>query len=76
MLINRKTITNQKVVLIRTTGAHMVEQTAKDLAYPTMTCPLTGKKFASEDVVVLCAAHSGKAALGGVVASVHKPEFN
>ncbi len=74
--MHRKTITNQKVVLIKSTGAHMVEQAAQDLAYPSMTCPLTGKKFTKDDVVVVCAAHSGKAALGGVEASVHKPEFN
>jgi hypothetical protein len=54
----------------------MLEAAAQALAYPTMTCPLTGKKFSTDDVVVLCAAHSGKAALGGVVAKVHKPEFN
>lgn len=74
--MSRKTITNQKVVLIKSTGAYMIEQAALDLAYPTMTCPLTGKKFSKDDVVELCAARSGKAALGGVMASVHKPEFN
>lgn len=54
----------------------MIEQTAKDLAFPSMTCPLTGKKFTTDDVVVLCAAHSGKAALGGVEAKLHKPSIN
>ena len=54
----------------------MIEQTAKELAFPTMICPITGKKFSAEDVVVLCAAHSGKAALGGAEAKIHKPSMN
>ena len=72
----RKTITNQKVILIKTTGAMMIEQAAKDLAFPTMTCPITGKRFAQADVVELVAAHSGNAACGGVEGKVHKPSMN
>ena len=54
----------------------MIEQTAKDLAYPTMTCPLTGKRFTAEDVMELIPAHSGKSACGGAEARIHKPTMN
>jgi nitric oxide synthase-interacting protein len=73
---HRKTITNQTVVLIKSTGAMMIEQTAKDLAYPTMTCPLTGKRFTMDDVVSLKAAHSGHTARGGVEGKLHRPSMN
>lgn len=69
---DRKTITTQKVILIKSTGAHMLESAAKELAYPTMTCPLTGKKFRSEDVLELIPAKSGNAACGGDVAKVNR----
>jgi nitric oxide synthase-interacting protein len=75
-LPRRKTITNQKVMLIKPTGALMIEQAYKDLALPSMTCPLTGRKFAAEDVVELAAAHSGKAAKGNVEAKLHRPSMN
>ena len=63
-------------MLIKTTGALMIEQTAKDLAYPTMTCPLTGKRITAEDVMELIPAHSGKSACGGAEARIHKPTMN
>lgn len=74
--LHRKTITNQKVILIKTTGAMMIEQAAIDLAYPTMTCPLTGKRFTTDDVVELKAAHSGLTARGGVEGKLHRPSMN
>eukprot|EP00598_Pedospumella_elongata_P006532 CAMPEP_0184973250 /NCGR_PEP_ID=MMETSP1098-20130426/5123_1 /TAXON_ID=89044 /ORGANISM="Spumella elongata, Strain CCAP 955/1" /LENGTH=292 /DNA_ID=CAMNT_0027495695 /DNA_START=25 /DNA_END=903 /DNA_ORIENTATION=- len=74
--VSRKTITNQKVILIKTTGAMMIEQAAIDLAYPTMTCPLTGKRFSKDDVVELKAAHSGLTARGGVEGKLHRPSMN
>lgn len=76
MLCLRKTITNQPVVLIKTTGALMLEQAAKDLAYPDMTCPITGKKFKADDVLVFASAASGFAASGPVVAKVYRPNLN
>lgn len=54
----------------------MIEQAAKDLAYPTMTCPMTGKKFEMSDVVELVSAVSGFAATGKVEATKHKPSIN
>lgn len=54
----------------------MIEQAATELAYPTMTCPLTGKRFSMEDVVELKAAHSGHTARGGVEGKLHRPSMN
>jgi nitric oxide synthase-interacting protein len=68
----RKTITHQKVILLKNTGTLMIEQAAKDLAYPSMTCPLTGKSFTQADVLEVKPALSGKAAGGGIIGKVHK----
>lgn len=73
---NRKTITSQKVILIKSTGTLMIEQAAKELAYPTMTCPMTGKSFHRSDVLELVSASSGFAAKGNVEATVHRPTNN
>lgn len=54
----------------------MIEQAAKELAYPTMTCPMTGKSFHRSDVLELVSAGSGFAAKGNVEATVHRPTIN
>ncbi len=54
----------------------MIENTAKELAYPSMTCPITGKSFEMGDVLELATAGSGFAARGNVEAKVHKPTIN
>jgi nitric oxide synthase-interacting protein len=71
--VSRKTITNQKTVLIKNTGALMLESAYKDLALPTMTCPITGKKFDTSDVIELVSAASGFSASGQVVAKKYRP---
>lgn len=74
--VTRKTITNQKVLLIKTTGVYMIESAFKDLALPTKTCPLSGKPFLSEEVVELVSAASGFASSGQVEAKVHRSTIN
>mmetsp|Transcript_30216 Transcript_30216/g.51103 ORF Transcript_30216/g.51103 Transcript_30216/m.51103 type:complete len:328 (-) Transcript_30216:1178-2161(-) len=74
--VSRKTITNQAVVLIKSTGAMMIQEAFHDLAAPTMTCPLSGKRFKAEDVFEIRAAASGFAASGKVEAKVHRPSIN
>jgi nitric oxide synthase-interacting protein len=71
--VSRKTITNQKTVVIKSTGALMLESAYKDLALPTMTCPITGKKFTSSDVIELVSAASGFSASGQVTAKKYNP---
>jgi hypothetical protein len=75
-LNSRKTITNQKTFLIKTTGTFLVEQSYKELALPTMTCPVTNKSFKKSDVIELVSAASAFAASGNVVAKVHGPTMN
>jgi len=74
--VSRKTITNQKVLMLRNTGTVMLESAAKDLALPSMTCPLTGRPFKSSDLLELVPAASGFAASGTVEAKIHRPSFN
>ena len=74
--VSQKTITNQKVVLIKSTGTFMLESAANQLAYPTMTCPLTGKSFKMEDVIELHQAASGFSASGEVQAKKYRPNIN
>lgn len=71
--VSRKTITTQKVVLLRNTGILMLEDTAKQLAYPTMTCPMTGKSFKQEDILHLSKAASGFSASGKTESKVFRP---
>eukprot|EP01038_Epipyxis_sp_PR26KG_P014374 gene14374-19279_t len=71
--VSRKTITNQKVIFIKSTGAVMLATVAEDLAYPTMTCPITGKKFKKEHIIELTQAASGYASSGSVEAKIYRP---
>ena len=71
--VSLKTITNQKVVVLKNTGTMMLESVAKDLAFKTMTCPITGKKFKESDVIHLAQAASGFSASGAVEASKYRP---
>jgi nitric oxide synthase-interacting protein len=72
----RKTITSQKVIAIKTTHQIMLESVAKDLAYPTMTCPITGAKFQKDDVVAVAQVASGFASSGTVEAKKYRPSMN
>ena len=71
--VSRKTITNQKLILIKKTRQIMLESVAKDLAYPTMRCPITGELFTMSDVIELSQAASGFAASGSVETSKYRP---
>ena len=52
------------------------EKVAKEFAYPTMTCPITGTKFKDSDVIKMQCAGSGFAAGGAKQASVYKSVMN
>lgn len=71
--VSGKTITNHSVVAIRTSGQVMIRSVYEELARPTMTCPVTGKKFKEKDVIELQKAASGFAASGKVVAKKYNP---
>lgn len=73
--VTRKTITNQKLVLLPT-GTLMLESAAQELAYPTLTCPLVGARFHREEVIEIAASTSAFAATGDVVAKKFKASAN
>lgn len=54
----------------------MIEEVYKTLAQPSMTCPITGKKFRESDVIDLDRAVSSFAATGNVEAKKYRPNFN
>jgi nitric oxide synthase-interacting protein len=54
----------------------MLADAAEQLAYPTMTCPVTGKPFKKDDVLELVTAASGFCASGTVQASIRRPSIN
>ena len=74
--VSGKAITSQKVILIKTTGAYMIEAVAQSLAYPTMICPISSKKFEMRDVLELAQCQSSFAASGNVEATKYRPGFN
>jgi nitric oxide synthase-interacting protein len=73
---DRKSISSQKVIAIKKTNEIMLESVAEELAYPTMTCPLTGLRFTRNDVIPLARAASSFAATGDVVAKKYRPSIN
>lgn len=74
--VSRKTITSQPVIAIKSTNELMLESVAKDLAYPTMTCPITGKRFQQSDVIPLVRAVSYFSSTGEVEAKKYRPSIN
>jgi nitric oxide synthase-interacting protein len=54
----------------------MLETVAKELAYPTMTCPVTGQGFDVKDVIPLVQAATGFAGTGQVEAKKYRPGLN
>jgi nitric oxide synthase-interacting protein len=72
----RKTISSQKVIAIKKTHQIMLESVAEELAYPTMTCPVTGAKFHKSDIVPMAQVASGFASSGKVEAKKYRPSMN
>ena len=68
--VSKKVITNQNVIVLKNTHTVMLEEVAKELAFPTSTCPLTGKPFSKKDVIHLQKAHSSFAASGAKESTV------
>lgn len=71
--VSSKAITTQSAVAITKSGQVMLLSVYNELAKPTMTCPVTGKKFKDKDVLPLNKAASGFAASGKVVATSYRP---
>lgn len=71
--VSHKTITTQPTVAIAKTGQVMLKSVYEELAKPTMTCPMTGKRFKEKDVLELIKGKSGFAASGEVIARKYNP---
>lgn len=54
----------------------MLESVAQELAYPSMTCPVTGLRFQMADVVQVAQVASGFASTGSVEAKKYRPSMN
>jgi len=71
--VSNKVISTQQAVAIKKTGAVMLEDVFQKIVKPSMTCPVTGKKFKEKDILYLMKCASGFAASGKVVATKYKP---
>lgn len=71
--VSQKRITTQDAVAIKSSGQVMLKSVFDELAKPTMTCPVTGKKFKDKDVIKLIKGKSGFAASGNVEAKKYNP---
>ena len=71
--VSAKAISFQNAVVIKKTGQVMLLDVYEKLAKPTMTCPVTGRKFKEKDVIRLQKAASGFAASGDIVAKKYRP---
>lgn len=71
--VSSKAITTQRAVVLKKTGQILLHDVYLKLAKPSMTCPVTGKKFKEKDVIELQKAASGFAASGEVTAKRYRP---
>jgi nitric oxide synthase-interacting protein len=71
--VSHKRITTQDAVAIKSSGQVMLKSVFDELAKPSMTCPVTGKKFKDKDVITLVKGKSGFAASGNVEAKKYNP---
>lgn len=70
--VSGNAITTQPVIAIKKTGQVMLKSIYESLAKPTMTCPVTDKKFKEKDVIELQKAASAFAASGEVQAKKYR----
>lgn len=75
LTLNRKSITSQRAVVIKTSNQVMLADIAEKFAYPTMTCPISGNAFKMEDVLELDRAASGFASSGKVETTKYRPSM-
>ena len=71
--VSQKRITTQEAVAIKSSGQVILTSVFNELAKPTMTCPVTGKKFKGKDIIKLVKGKSGFSASGNVEAKKYNP---
>jgi len=58
--VTKHAITHQQAILIKPSGVVVLESILKDIVFPTMTCPITGKKIEKkEDLLKLQRGKTG-----------------
>jgi len=71
--VSGRALTTQEIIVIKKTKKVMTKDMYETLARPTMTCPITGRKFKEKDVLQLKKAATGFAASGEVMAKKYRP---
>eukprot|EP00904_Undaria_pinnatifida_P013601 jgi/Undpi1/9371/HiC_scaffold_26.g11829.m1 len=71
--VTRKGIISQKAILIKKSGHVILEDAVKQFALPTMTCPVTGAKFKTKDLVALVSGGTSFTASGQVEVTKYAP---
>jgi len=70
--VSGNALTTQEVVVIKKTRQVMLKEMFEKMAKPSMTCPVTGKRFKEKDVLELKKAATGYAASGEVQAKKYR----
>lgn len=70
--VSGNALTTQEVVVIKKTRQVMLKEMFEKMAKPSMTCPITGKKFKDKDMLELKKAATGYAASGEVQAKKYR----
>lgn len=71
--VSQKQINWQNVILLKNTGAVILEKYFKELVEPTMKCPVTGKAFKKKHILHLQRAKSAFAGGGASVSKKWRP---
>ena len=73
--VTRKHISHQEVVLLAVSGEVMLKEAYTRLAAPSMTCPVSGKKFQKKHVVLLVKGGTGFSSHSKVHATKYQPNM-
>ncbi|OQR84999.1 nitric oxide synthase-interacting protein [Achlya hypogyna] len=73
--VSNKAITHQMVVLLRPSGQVLMESCLKEMVLPSMTCPITGLKLRTKDIVHLQAGGTSYSAHSQVEAKKYRPSM-
>lgn len=73
--VTRKHISHQEVVLLAVSGEVMLKEAYTRLAAPSMTCPVSGKKFKKKHVVLLVKGGTGFSSHSKVHATKYQPNM-
>ncbi|OQS02549.1 nitric oxide synthase-interacting protein [Thraustotheca clavata] len=73
--VSNKAITHQLPVLLRPSGQVIMESCLKEMVLPTMTCPISGLKLRTKDIIHLQAGGTSYSAHSQVEAKKYRPSM-